>query len=90
MSIILAISRAIGETMIVTVAAGSLANLTMNPLESIQTITAYMVSTSKSDVEMDSTAYYAIFAAGLTLFVFTFVLNMLSHFIKTKYQEKYE
>lgn len=89
-SIILAVSRAIGETMIVTIAGGAFPNVTANPLKEIQTITAYMASTSKSDVEHGSTAYYAIFAAGLALFLFSFLLNIISHRIKKKYQEKYE
>lgn len=89
-SIILAISRAIGETMIVSIAAGSLPNFTFNPLKEVETITAYMVSVSKSDVQVGDTAYYAIFGAGITLFLFTFLLNILSFYIKKKFQEKYE
>lgn len=88
-SVILAISRAIGETMIVTIAGGAFPNITANPLEEIQSITAYMASTSKSDVEHGSDAYYAIFAAGLALFVFSFILNIISHKIKKRYQRKY-
>lgn len=89
-SIILAISRAIGETMIVTIAAGTKPNITFNPLHEVQTITAYMVSTSKSDVQVGDTAYYAIFAAGIALFIFTFTLNIISFYIKKKFQEKYD
>lgn len=89
-SIILAISRAIGETMIVTIAAGTKPSMTFNPLHEVQTITAYMVSTSKSDVQVGDTAYYAIFAAGIALFIFTFTLNIISFYIKKKFQEKYD
>ncbi len=89
-SIILAVSRAIGETMIVAVAGGALARVTFNPLNEVETITAYMVSTSKSDVQVGSTAYNAIFAAGVTLFLFTLGLNIVSFYVKKKFQEKYE
>ncbi len=89
-SIILAISRAIGETMIVTIAAGTKPSITFNPLHEVQTITAYMVSTSKSDVQVGDTAYYAIFAAGIALFIFVFALNIISFYINKKFQEKYD
>jgi phosphate transport system permease protein len=89
-SIILAISRAIGETMIVAVAAGQQPTLTFNPTVAIQTITSYIVQISKGDVPRDSIAYNSIFAAGITLFVITFILNNISFYIKRKYQEKYE
>lgn len=89
-SVILAIARAIGETMIVTVAAGQQPQLTGNPLETVETITAYIVQVSLGDVPHGSIEYQTIFAAGLTLFVFTFILNSISFFIRKKYQEKYE
>jgi phosphate transport system permease protein len=89
-SIILALSRAIGETMIVTIAAGQQPNLTFNPLETVETITAYIVQVSLGDVPYGSIEYRTIFAAGLTLFVFTFILNNISFFIRKRYQEKYE
>ena len=89
-SIILAISRAIGETMIVAIAAGQQPNLTANPLETIETITAYIVQVSLGDVPHGSIEYRTIFAAGLTLFLFTFLLNKISFYIRRKYQEKYE
>jgi len=89
-SVILAISRAIGETMIVTIAAGQLPQLTFNPLQPIQTITAYIVQVSSGDVPFGSVEHKTIFAAGITLFVFTFILNNISFLIKKKYQEKYE
>ncbi len=89
-SVILALSRAIGETMIVAIAAGQQPNLTLNPLETVETITAYIVQVSLGDVPYGSIEYRTIFAAGLTLFVFTFILNNISFFIRKRYQEKYE
>lgn len=89
-SVILAISRAIGETMIVAIAAGQQPRLTLNPLVPVETLTAYIVQVSLGDVQHDSTEYRTIFAAGITLFVFTFALNTVSHWIKQKYREKYE
>lgn len=89
-SIILGIARAIGETMVVAIAAGQQPNLTMDPREAVETITAYIVQVSLGDVQHDSMEYKTIFAAGITLFVFTFLLNNISYWIKKKYQEKYE
>jgi phosphate transport system permease protein len=89
-SIILAISRAIGETMVVAIAAGQQPNLTFDPREAVETITAYIVQVSLGDVQHGSMEYKTIFAAGISLFVFTFLLNNLSYWIKKKYQEKYE
>ncbi len=89
-SVILAISRAIGETMIVAIAAGQQAQFTLDPTIPIQTITSYIVQVSMGDAPQGSVEYRTIFAAGLTLFVFTFTLNSLSFWIKKKYQEKYE
>ena len=89
-SVILAISRAIGETMIVAIAAGQQAQFTFNPTIPIQTITSYIVQVSMGDAPQGSVEYRTIFAAGLTLFAFTFLLNSLSFWIKKKYQEKYE
>ena len=89
-SIILAISRAIGETMIVAVAAGQQPRLTFDPTVPIETITAYIVQVSLGDVQHGSVEYRTIFAAGITLFVFTFLLNTLSYRIRKKYQERYE
>ncbi|QEC52225.1 phosphate ABC transporter membrane protein 1 (PhoT family) [Anseongella ginsenosidimutans] len=89
-SIILAISRAIGETMIVAIAAGQEPKLTLNPLQSVETITTYIVQVSMGDVPRDSLEYRTIFAAGITLFVFTFALNNVSVWIRKKYQQKYE
>jgi phosphate transport system permease protein len=89
-SVILAVSRAIGETMIVAIAAGQQPRLTMNPFVPVETLTAYIVQVSLGDVPHGSLEYKTIFAAGITLFVFTFVLNNVSYWIKKKYQEKYE
>ncbi len=89
-SIILAISRAIGETMIVAIAAGQQPRLTFDPTVPVETITAYIVQVSLGDVQHGSLEYRTIFAAGITLFVFTFLLNTLSYRIRKKYQEKYE
>jgi phosphate transport system permease protein len=89
-SIILAIARAIGETMVVAVAAGQQPVLTMDPRQGVETITAFIVQVSLGDVQHGSIEYKTIFAAGMTLFIFTFVLNQVSYFIKKKFQEKYE
>lgn len=89
-SIILGIARAVGETMVVAIAAGQQPNLTLDPREAVETITAYIVQVSLGDVEHGSIEYKTIFAAGITLFVFTFLLNNLSFWLKKKYQEKYE
>lgn len=89
-SILLAISRAIGETMIVVMAAGLAANLTFNPLASVTTITAQIVALLVGDQEFDSAKTLAAFALGLTLFAFTFVLNVIALLIVKKYREAYE
>lgn len=89
-SIILAVSRALGETMIVAIAAGQEPNLTFNPLNSVETITTYIVQVSMGDVPQNSLEYRTIFAAGMTLFVFTFILNNISFWMRQKFQNKYE
>jgi len=89
-SIILAISRAIGETMIVAIAAGQQPRLTLDPTVPVETITAFIVQVSLGDVQHESLEYRTIFAAGITLFVFTFLLNTLSFQIRKKYREKYD
>jgi len=89
-SVILAISRAIGETMIVAVAAGQEPKFTFNPLTSIETITTYIVQVSMGDVPQNSLEYRTIFSAGMALFIFTFLLNNISFFIKKKFQQRYE
>lgn len=89
-SIILGIARAVGETMVVAIAAGQQPTLTFDPRQAVETITAYIVQVSLGDVQHGSMEYKTIFAAGITLFVFTFLLNNVSFWIKKKYQEKYE
>lgn len=89
-SVILAISRAVGETMIVAIAAGMQPNLTLNPTVPIQTITTYIVQISMGDVPHASLEYRTIFAAGITLFVMTFLLNNISFWFKKRYRQKYE
>lgn len=89
-SVILAISRAFGETMIVAVAAGQEPSLTFNPLVPIETITTYIVQVSMGDVEQGSLEFKTIFAAGMTLFVFTFILNTITARVKKKFYHKYE
>lgn len=89
-SVILAISRAVGETMIVAIAAGQQPRLTANPLVPVETITTYIVQVSLGDVVQGSLEYQTIFAAGIALFVLTFLLNNVSYYIKRRFQEKYE
>lgn len=88
-SVVLAFSRAIGETMIVAVAAGSTPNLTINPLESIQTMTAYIVQVSMGDTPHGSIEYGTIYAVGMTLFVITFLLNILALYVARRFREEY-
>ncbi len=89
-SVILAISRAIGETMIVAIAAGQQPRLTLNPLVPIETATTYIVQVSMGDVPHDSVEYRTIFAVGMSLFIITFILNNISFWLKKKYQETYQ
>jgi phosphate transport system permease protein len=89
-SFILAISRAIGETMIVTIAAGGQANLTLNPLRSVQTMTAYIAQTATGELAHGSVEYQTIFAVGLTLFTITLVMNIISIFVLRRFREVYE
>jgi len=89
-SVILAISRAVGETMIVAIAAGQQPRLTFNPFVPVETITTYIVQVSLGDVVQGSIEYQTIFAAGIALFALTFILNNISFYIKRKFQEKYE
>lgn len=88
-SVILAVSRAIGETMIVAVAAGQQPRLTLNPLVPVETATTYIVQVSMGDVPHDSVEYRTIFAVGMSLFVVTFILNNISFWLKKRYQESY-
>lgn len=88
-SFVLAISRAIGETMIVTIASGARPQFTFNPLESVQTMTAFIVQASQGDNPHGTVGFYALFAVGLLLFLITLVMNILSHLIVTKYRKEY-
>lgn len=86
---ILGISRAVGETMIVAVAAGMQPNFTMNPAEPAQTISAYIVQVAMGDLPHGSIGYQSIFAAGLSLMVMTLFFNVVGHFIRRRYREAY-
>ncbi|MFQ5901409.1 MAG: phosphate ABC transporter permease subunit PstC [Thermodesulfobacteriota bacterium] len=88
-SLILAVSRAIGETMIVTIASGQMPRLTLDPRVPIETITSYIVQVSLGDTPAGTIEYQTIFAAGMTLFVFTLVLNIMSHWMKERFREVY-
>lgn len=88
-SIVLALSRAIGETMIVAVAGGSTPNLSLSVTESIQTMTAYIVQVSQGDAGYGTTIYYSIYAVGFTLFMFTLLMNLLAQFISRRFREEY-
>lgn len=89
-SFLLAISRAIGETMAVTLAAGATPKLTLNPLESIQTMTAYIVQVSLGDTPTGTVEYRTIFAVGLMLFITTMTMNIMAQYILSRVGENYE
>jgi phosphate transport system permease protein len=89
-AILLAVSRAIGETMIVVMAAGLSANLTANPLEAVTTVTVQIVTLLVGDQEFDSAKTLAAFALGLVLFLVTLVLNIIALHVVRKYREQYE
>lgn len=89
-AVILAASRAIGETMIVVMAAGLSANLTINPFEAVTTVTVQIVTLLTGDQEFDSAKTLSAFALGLTLFVITFLLNIYALHIVKKYREQYD
>jgi phosphate transport system permease protein len=86
---ILGHSRAIGETMIVAVAAGNQPRFTFNPLDAAQTITAYIAQASKGDTSHEGIAYQARFAAGLTLFLMTIAFNLLGFWLRRRYHKSY-
>ena len=88
--ILLAISRAIGETMIVVMAAGLAADLTLNPLDTVTTVTVQIVTLLVGDQEFDSPKTLAAFALGLVLFVVTLILNVIALHVVRKYREQYE
>ena len=86
---ILGISRAIGETMVVAIAAGMQPTLTFNPTEPAATITAYIVQVSLGDLPHDSIGYQSIFAAGLVLMIMTLVFNLIGFFLTRRFREAY-
>ncbi|MGF1602755.1 MAG: phosphate ABC transporter permease subunit PstC [Thermosynechococcaceae cyanobacterium] len=89
-SFVLAVSRAVGETMIVTIAAGASPTLTVDPRVPVQTMTAFIVQVGLGDAPTTSLAFKTIFAVGMTLFLITFVLNIVSFSLVRRFQEKYE
>ena len=86
---ILALSRAIGETMLVTIAAGATPRMSFDPMESIQTMTAYIVQLSLGEAPVGSLEYNTIFAVGLLLFAITFVMNLLGFWVVRRFREVY-
>lgn len=88
-SIVLAVSRAIGETMIVSVAAGATPSLSWDLTSSIQTMTSYIVQVSTGDAGYGTTIYYSIYAVGMMLFLFTLAMNLLAQLISRKFREEY-
>lgn len=88
-SIILGISRAVGETMIVVIAAGQEPRLSLNPFQAVETMTAYMAQISGGDSPRGSLNYKTLYAVGAVLFLITLSLNILSHWIAKRYKEKY-
>ena len=89
-SFVLALSRAIGETMAVTLASGATPRMTLNPLESIQTMTAYIVQISLGDTPAGTIEYKTLFAVGALLFLITFVMNLIGQWVLHRYHEIYE
>jgi phosphate transport system permease protein len=89
-SFVIAVSRAIGETMLVSIAAGQKANLTFNPLVAIETITTYIVQVSLGDTPSGTLEYRTIFAVGMVLFLSTFVLNIFADRMRQRFRERYE
>jgi phosphate transport system permease protein len=88
-SFVLGISRAIGETMIVTIASGSSKNFTFDVTQSMQTMTAYIVEVTGGDAPAGSTLYFSLYAVAMTLFVFTLIMNLLAQYISRKFREEY-
>ncbi len=86
---ILGISRAVGETMVVAIAAGQQPSFTFNPLEGAATITAYIVQVAMGDLPHGSLGYQSIFAAGMVLFLLTFLFNILGHMARKRFAERY-
>lgn len=88
-SFVLAISRAIGETMIVTIASGSSKKFTLDITEPMQTMTAYIVEFTSGDAGAGTIGYYSLYAVGLMLFIFTLIMNLLAKYITKKYRREY-
>nr|WP_096198887.1 phosphate ABC transporter permease subunit PstC [Bacillus sp. FJAT-45350] len=88
-SFVLGISRAIGETMIVTIASGSTKNFTFDITQSMQTMTAYIVEVTGGDAPAGSTIYYSLYAVAMTLFAFTLLMNLLAQYISRRVREEY-
>lgn len=88
-SFVLGISRAIGETMIVTIASGSSKNFTFDITQSMQTMTAYIVEVTGGDAPAGSTLYFSLYAVAMTLFVFTLILNLVAQYVSRKFREVY-
>ncbi len=88
-SFVLGLSRAVGETMIVTLAAGALPSMSINPLQSVQTLTAYIVSVSSGDTTFGSAQYLTMYSVGFVLFVITLIMNILAGYISRKFREEY-
>lgn len=88
-SVVLALSRAIGETMIVTIASGSTKNFTFDVTQSMQTMTAYIVEVTGGDAPAGSTIYYSLYAVAMTLFIFTLVMNLLASYISKRWRDQY-
>jgi phosphate transport system permease protein len=89
-SIILALSRAVGETMVVAIAAGMNPTFTLDPTVPVETMTAYIVQVSLGDTPYGSLSYLTIFAVGSTLFVLTFLMNVVSHWVVRRFREVYD
>ncbi|MBG9444848.1 phosphate ABC transporter permease [Cytobacillus firmus] len=88
-SFVLGISRAIGETMIVTIASGSSKNFTFDVTQSMQTMTAYIVEVTGGEAAAGTTLYYSLYAVAMTLFVFTLIMNLLAQYISRRFREEY-
>jgi len=86
---LIGISRAVGETMVVAIAAGMMPNFTINPFEPVQTLTAYIVQVSLGDVPHGSLEYKTIFAAGVTLFLMTLIFNIIGFWLRKRIREAY-
>lgn len=88
-SFVLGISRAIGETMIVSIASGSSKNFTFDVTQSMQTMTAYIVEVTGGEAAAGSTLYYSLYAVAITLFVFTLIMNLIAQYISKRFREGY-